>query len=115
MNNLANVETPYYKRQTVPEEEFYDTLKEAIYNREQYHPQNFQIDDTIDIRFDQTYPRVRMYDGKEGGPERHDENSVVVEQEMVNLAKNEMKIKAMQKLLKKQLTMLRDAATKAST
>lgn len=111
-NNIANVETPYYRRQTTPEDEFTEILNQAIENRDLYHPREFHADEGLDLRFQGNYPRMRMFDGKEAGPERHDENSVVIEQEMADMAKNQLKMTAMQQLFKKHTTMLIDAATK---
>ncbi len=113
-NNLANTETPYYKRQTLPEDEFSESLREAINNREQYHPNEFYPDQKLDLQWDGTYPKMRMFNGKENSIERHDENSVNVEQEMADLAKNELKMSAMQQLFKKHMTMLKDAANKTT-
>lgn len=110
-NNIANVETPYYKRQTLPEDEFRDAMVEAINNRSEYHPSEFRLGEKLDLAWDGSYPKMRMFDGIESGIERHDENSVSLEQEMANQAKNELKMSAMQQLFKKQMGMMRDAAT----
>lgn len=110
MNNIANVETPYYKRQDVPADEFQRVLREAITERREIHPDRFEIDDSFDIRFiDNHYPIARVDKGMEFGPERHDENTVVIEKEMAELAKNTMMIEGMQRLFKKKLTMLRSS------
>lgn len=114
-NNLANIDTPYYKRQTLPEDEFTEALSEAISDREQYHPNQFIADQKLDLQWDGTYPRMRMFNGKENTLERHDENSVSVEQEMADMTKNELKMSAMQQLYKKHMTMLLDAANKTTT
>lgn len=113
-NNLANVDTPYYKRQTVPEDEFTESLISAIEKREASHPNEFNLEGKLDINWQGNYPRMRMFDGKESGPERHDENSVIVETEMANQAKNELKMSAMQQLFKKHMMMMKDAATKGA-
>lgn len=110
MNNIANVETPGYKRQTVPEKEFMRLLEEAIDERSRVHPSRFSIRNASHISFiDNHYPVVRRINGKEWGPERHDENSVVPEKEMVDLAKNTMAIQLMQQLLRKKLGMMRSS------
>lgn len=100
-NNIANVETPYYKRQTLPEEEFTSTLAEAIKDRKENHPGEFHPEGKLDLRYQGNYPRMRVFDGKESGPERHDENTVVIEQEMADMAKNQLKMNAMQQLYAK--------------
>jgi flagellar basal-body rod protein FlgB len=109
-NNIANVETPYYKRQTVPEAQFQEALSNAIEERRASHPATFEMADTWDIEFDeQFYPDSRHIDGREWGPERHDENSVVIEKEMADLAKNTLAIQTMQQLYRKKLGMLRSS------
>lgn len=110
LNNIANVETPEYKRQDVPTGEFQRALGDAIQRRSENHPMRFDIKDQFDVVFrNNHYPMVRRQRGMEAGPERHDENSVVIEKEMVDLAKNTMMIQSMQRLYKKKLTMMRSA------
>ncbi|GHS93597.1 hypothetical protein FACS1894107_12140 [Planctomycetales bacterium] len=108
-NNIANVETPYYRRETVPENQFYQSLSESLHEREGDRLGFLPLRDhePFDIEFSGTYPKMRLFDGKEFGPERHDENSVVIEHEMADQAKNTLKMQAMQQLYKKHLTMLR--------
>lgn len=112
-NNIANVETPGYQRQTLPEDEFQRTLAEAIRTRAEKHPTEFRIKGKLDIRWDGTYPRMTTFDGKENEVERHDENNISLEQEMAAQAKNELKMTAMQKLFRKSVygiqTTARDA------
>ncbi len=111
-NNIANVETPDYYRQTLPEDEFTESLVEAIDNREKYHPSQFAPDEKLDLTYQGNYPRMRMFNGKEYSVERHDENSVNLETEMLDQAKNQLKMSAMQRLYKKQTTMLLNASAK---
>lgn len=107
MNNIANVDTPYYKRQALPEGEFHRTLNEAIEERREAHPTRFHMDDTrrIDTGPAGLTPVARRMFGDEAGPERHDENSIVIEKEMSDLAKNGLFIQTMQSLLKKKYDM----------
>ena len=108
MNNIANVETPYYKRQALPEAEFQRSLRDAIDERRDHHPADFFLEDStnIDYQFG-LVPHVSVRPGAEFGPERHDENSVVIEKEMADLAENSLYIEAMQRLIKKKYTMLK--------
>lgn len=108
-NNIANVNTPYYKRQSVPEAEFQDALTEAIQERRNQHPSRFYMRNTpnIDMRHAGMLPRAERESGQEFGPERHDENSVVIEKEMSDLAKNTIYMETMQTLLRKKYSMLR--------
>ncbi len=108
-NNIANVDTPYYKRQTLPEDEFREALVGAINERGQYHPTQMRMEEKLDLTWNGSYPKMRMFDGIENGLERHDENSVSLEQELANQAKNELKMTAMQQLFKKTMTMMKDA------
>jgi flagellar basal-body rod protein FlgB len=109
MNNIANVETPYYKRQAVPEGQFHDSMKRALRERRRSHPNQFRMQDTKDIRFGPAGVRshVQRRPGQEYGPMRHDENSVVIEKEMSDLAKNTIYTQTLQQLLRKKYTMLR--------
>lgn len=109
MNNIANVETPYYKRQSLPEGSFQKSLRDAIHKRETETPGRLDLKPGIDVRFHGTYPHMRMFNGKESGPERHDENSVVIEREMADLAKNQLKLSAMQRLYRKKLDLMRSS------
>ncbi len=110
MNNIANVETPYFKRRDVPEGEFQEALERAITERSVEHPASFSIHGHKDIDFDSSdYPHVRVNAAQEFGPERHDENSVVIEKEMADLAKNTLYIESLQRLYKKKLTMLQSS------
>ena len=111
-NNIANVETPDYYRQTLPEDEFTESLEEAITKRREYHPDRFEPEEKLDLTYQGNYPRMRMFNGKEYSVERHDENSVNLETEMLDMAKNQLKMTAMQRLYKKQLTMLLNASAK---
>mgnify|MGYP001810240842 CR=1 FL=1 len=112
MNNIANVETPYYKRQTTPDTEFNQMLQEAIDNRRNSHPSRFVMDGSfnIDVTRRGTKAEPAPMDGEDFGTERHDQNNVVIEKEMADLSKNTLYIQTMQQLLKKKYVMLRTAA-----
>lgn len=112
-NNIANVETPYYKRQTLPEDEFKEAMIEAINERGQYHPTELRLEEKMDLTWNGSYPKMRMFNGIENTLERHDENSISLEQEMANQAKNQLKMSAMQQLYKKTMDMMLNAATQA--
>ncbi len=110
MNNIANIETPFYKRQDVAEGQFLGELRRAIEERRQRHGGDLQMNSTRDIRFeDGAYPRAMRIAGREWGPERHDENSVTVEKEMAELAKNALHMEILQRLFKQKLTTYRSA------
>ncbi|MHC4870238.1 MAG: flagellar basal body rod protein FlgB [Planctomycetota bacterium] len=111
MNNIANVDTPYYKRQSVPEGQFREALESALTERRELHPTEFSMRDSQDIHFAKggRLPVANVLPGKEAGPERHDENSIVVEKEMADLAKNTIFTETLQRLLKKKYTMMQAA------
>lgn len=110
MNNLANVDTPGYKRQGVPEEQFVKQLEVAIEERRQKHPGEFSIKNSFDIVYEGgIYPVPRVKPAADWGPERHDENSVTPEKEMVELSKNTLLLESMQKVYKKKYDMLRQS------
>jgi flagellar basal-body rod protein FlgB len=99
MNNIANVETPYYKRKVLPEEKFSRIMQEALDRRYQNHWNKFEPRGEFGVDFyGVTRPAVRNMEGQEWGPERHDENNVVIEKEMSDLAKNAAYMEALQQL-----------------
>ena len=100
MNNIANVDTPEFKRRVLPEEGFKQCLEDAIAERYRSHWNEFRVRDGMDVRFSGTYPVPRFPEGRDWGPMRHDESNVVIEKEMVDLAKNSMFMETLQKLFK---------------
>lgn len=109
-HNIANVNTPDFKRRTLPEDSFQRTLERAIENRRKHHWPEWRIDNTADVRFDGNYPQfARDAHGRDFGPERHDENNVVIEKEMVDLEKNTLYMEALQQLYKNKTSGLKSA------
>lgn len=104
------METPYYERQTLPEDEFQRTLMAAIEKRRQEHPGEFRMEDGLDIKWSGTHPNMPPFDGKANSVERHDENTVSLEQELALQAKNELKTLAMQTFFKKSVAGIKTAA-----
>lgn len=109
-NNIANVDTPNYERQTLPEDEFQRTLMAAIEKRRREHPGEFRMENGLDIKWDGTHPNMPSFDGKANSVERHDENTVSLEQELATQAKNELKTLAMQTFFKKSVAGIKNAA-----
>ena len=109
-NNIANADTPHYERQTVPEDEFQRTLVAAIEKRRQEHPGEFRMEDGLDIKWEGTRPKMSSFDGKANSVERHDQNTVSVEQERAAQVKNELKTLAMQTFFKKSVAGIKNAA-----
>ncbi len=110
MNNIANVETPYYKRKVLPEEKFKRAMQNALDERFREHWNEFSPSNTPGVRFYQNHlPLAYNHEGREWGPERHDENNVVIEKEMADLAKNSAYMEAMQQLFKNKTSGLKAA------
>ena len=110
MNNIANVETPYYKRKVLPEESFKKAMQNALDDRYERHWNEFTPENRGDVRFYLNHlPRASRSEGQEWGPERHDENNVVIEKEMADLAKNSAYMEALQQLFKSKTSGLKSA------
>ncbi len=110
MNNIANVETPYYKRKVLPEKKFHAALQDALNERYREHWNEFTPRDAMGVRFYQNHlPYAMNHEGGEFGPERHDENNVVIEKEMADLAKNSLYMEALQQLFKNKTSGLKGA------
>ena len=110
VNNIANVETPYYKRKVLPEKKFQDVMEHALKERREHHWNEFSPRNVPGIRFYQNHlPYAYRHEGVEFGPERHDENNVVIEKEMADLAKNAAYMEALQQLFKNKTSGLKAA------
>ena len=110
MNNIANVETPYYKRKVLPEGKFQEAMQKALDDRKNHHWNEFSPNSVPGVRFYQNHlPYATNREGMEFGPERHDENNVVIEKEMADLAKNSLYMEALQQLFKNKTSGLKNA------
>ncbi len=110
MNNIANVETPYYKRKVMPEEKFQKAMQNALKDRYNHHWNEFTPTGQGGVRFYMNHlPDAYNLQGQEWGPERHDENNVVIEKEMADLAKNSAYMEALQRLFKSKTNGLKSA------
>ncbi len=110
MNNIANVETPNYKRKVLPEESFKRSMQEALDERRRLHWNEFtpKAQDGVEFYLNHQ-PRATPIQGREWGPERHDENNVVIEKEMADLAKNSAYMEALQRMFKSKTNGLKSA------
>ena len=108
-HNIANVNTPYYKREVLPDNRFRGILEDAIRDRNANHWNEFSPGGGFDLRWDRNYVLANRIPGRDQGPERHDENNVVIEHEMADLAKNTLYIQTLQQLYKKQTSQLKMA------
>lgn len=101
-NNIANADTPHYRRQELPENAFQRSLVRAIDDRERFHWNDFRPQNGIGITWRENHAQADMTDGREFGPRRHDENAVNLEKEMGDMAKNTLYMSALQRLFKNQ-------------
>ncbi len=102
-NNLANVNTPGYKRQTV---NFESILKDHL-QMGPYTQMNLTNDKHMNVYGSQgLQPQIEVMDDRSY---RTDENSVNVDVEMSELAKNQIKYAALTEQLNGQLTRLKTA------
>ncbi len=102
-NNLANVNTPGYKRQTV---NFESILKDHL-QMGPYTQMNLTNDKHMNAYGSQgLQPQIEVMDDRSY---RTDENSVNVDVEMSELAKNQIKYAALTEQLNGQLTRLKTA------
>ncbi|MDR3211512.1 MAG: hypothetical protein LBU79_06315 [Planctomycetota bacterium] len=110
MNNISNVETPYYKRKVLPEESFQKSMQNALEDRYKHHWNEYTPRSERDLYYYLNHlPQTRSFQGQEWGPERHDENNVVIEKEMADLAKNSAFMEALQQLFKNKTSTLKSA------
>ena len=89
-NNIANVNTPGYKRQDVA---FEDSLQEAISNS------RYRSTDEKVANLSKADLRIRSYTDSSGFSYRLDGNNVDIDFEMADLAKNQIYYNAMAKKL----------------
>jgi flagellar basal body rod protein FlgB len=76
-------------------------MQNALDERRRSHWNEFTPRNTLGVRFYQNHlPIAYNNQGLEWGPERHDENNVVIEKEMADLAKNSAYMEALQQVFK---------------
>ncbi|MHC4660980.1 MAG: flagellar basal body rod protein FlgB [Planctomycetota bacterium] len=111
LNNLANVDTPYYMAQDLPEKEFKAQLRDAIENRERGgNPRMFRLKPSRMIPLDNHgMPMPRTVTSKTIGQLRHDMGTVDPDMEMAKLAKNTGFHNGLLQLLAHQYGLLEDA------
>ncbi len=102
--NLANVDTPGYKSQTVT---FEQALKRAL-----NHDQAVALN-TTHVRHMPIGKQVAAYQVKErtGGSSRADGNNVDIDVEMVNMSENTLKFDAMSTFVNRKYRLFKDIST----
>jgi len=103
VNNIANIDTPYYKAKDINVGEFQNLLAEAIEKRHQNHPCHFLMNSGRDVKSKASYAHFHMKSiselsnistqfsktkRKDDTIMRHDQNNVTIEGEMARLGKN---------------------------
>lgn len=107
VNNIANMDTPYYKARDINTDEFQKLLGAAIERRKERHPWNFGMESgrdvqaakssydfhmssAQDIREGQVRTGFRTLKRRDDTVMRHDQNNVTPEGEMARLNKNSL-------------------------
>lgn len=105
VNNIANMDTPYYKARDINVKEFRSLLGNAIENRKSSHPWQFKMESGRDVQGGRSLESFHMRsikDLKDGTIStgfrrvkrmddtvmRHDQNNITPEGEMARLGKN---------------------------
>ena len=110
-NNIANVNTPFYKAKTAPLSEFRDALAEAVAVSKRRGGTPLGLRDTRHVDFAVNGMTVTPLEaaGNDVSVLRHDGNNVNLEREMADLADNTLLYRVMGDLLRRQFMMLSSA------
>ncbi len=117
VNNIANMDTPYYKARDINVKEFNDVLAESISKRTAYNPWQFRMNSGRDVMGKKSYHNhhlrsmsevqdghfrtgFRVLKRMDDTVMRHDQNNVTPEGEMARLNKNAQVQKAFVTLAK---------------
>lgn len=115
LGNIANAETPGYRRQDLPTAEFDATLERAIEDHRHRPAAGFRLDLEPLLRPVSTRPSSGLATGMRetgnGGVLRHDGNNVDIEREMAVLLRNSGRLRQGATLLKKYLDQIRAAVS----
>lgn len=113
-NNIANIDTPYYKARDLAVDEFQKTLGEAIDRRNRENPRIWDMHSTRRV---QVTPLGVLGQGLRASTRKthdinvlaHDENKRSIETEMSNMAKNQALYRLMNSLAIHEYTALESA------
>ena len=111
-NNIANVDTPNYRRNDLPVAEFRQALESSINKRRAGNPRKFSFPETDNIKTNSLggiTPNVMASEPSPYDILRHDNNNVSIDREMAELAKNAMLHNGMVQILSKEFSMLNTA------
>lgn len=114
LSNIANADTPGYRRLDLDQPRFQRLLSQAIDERATSHPGRFVMRHTLHVPMDDRghyLPRRWNPFGKHEGPLRHDDSNVSMEREMALMAQNTGFYNRSAALLRKSLGQIRAAIT----
>ena len=110
LQNLANVDTPFYKAVDAPVAEFQQLLKRSIQHRDERPVPIFRLEQGLDVKGKpEGGLAVRFRENKDEGPLGHNDNNTNIEMEMVRMADNTAMHNALAELLQQQFKMLGEA------
>jgi flagellar basal-body rod protein FlgB len=109
-NNIANVDTPFYKAVDAPVTDFQDAMKSAMTERDRRVVPVFTLESNRGAKVDGA-GRLSLDAVKVQGEHilAHNENTVSIENEMVKMAQNQMLHNAATQLLIQQFGMIESA------
>ncbi|MGE3164262.1 MAG: flagellar basal body rod protein FlgB [Planctomycetota bacterium] len=114
LSNIANADTPGYRRVDLDPKRFRQQLDRALVERERVHPAQFVLRNDLRLprdRAGQYRPSDWIPHDPNEGPLRHDENNVSLEREMAQLAQNTGGYSRAAALLRKSYQQIRAAIT----
>ncbi len=112
LSNIANADTPNYRRLDLDEKRFQGLLTDALRERREVHPARFEMREDIRVPMDdrgQFLPGRWLSFADDEGPLRHDNNNVSQEREMALMAQNTGLYNRSARLLQKQYSQIRAA------
>jgi flagellar basal-body rod protein FlgB len=109
-NNIANVDTPFYKAVDAPVADFQEAMKSAMADRDRRVVPVFQLESNRGAKVDAA-GRLALDPVEVRGEHilAHNENTVSIENEMVKMAQNQMLHSAATQLLVQQFSMIESA------
>jgi len=111
-NNIANVDTPNYRRRDLPIGEFQNALAKSIEHRRATNPRKFNSFDTDNVAANElggVTAKVLTAPPSPLDILRHDNNNVSIDREMSELAKNTLLHNGMVQILTSEFQMLQTA------
>jgi flagellar basal-body rod protein FlgB len=117
-NNIANVDTPNYRRRDLPISEFQHALSKSIEHRRATNPRIFDFLETDNVAANElggVTARVLTASPSPLDILRHDNNNVSIDREMAELAKNTLLHNGMVQILSKEFQMLGNAISERIT